>query len=104
MFKKRRGIRLPYHKQGLVFFTCLGVKDMPESDREKIKAICLEVAGEEYADALYEFVTTDDKFSVDGIALRHHTSSSQLYKLRSKFYSRISSRIIITIKTEVCDN
>ena len=62
MFKKRRGIRLPYNKQGLVHFACINAKDnMSEADRENLKTLCTETAGE-YADALYEFVT-DDRYS-----------------------------------------
>ena len=38
MFKKRRGIRIPYEKQGLIYFNCVNYKDMPEDIQNKILA------------------------------------------------------------------
>ena len=98
MFKKRRGIKLPYNKQGLVHFTCLNTKDMSQEDIEKIKQICSDVAGE-YAEALFTLVT-DDRYNIDGVANRYYTSASQLYRFRTNFYNRISPKIKITIDTD----
>lgn len=36
MFKKRRGIHIPYNRQGLIYFTCMNIRDMPED----IKKMC----------------------------------------------------------------
>ena len=99
MVKKRRGIKLPYNKQGLIYFTCINEKDMSDEDKEKLKKICMEVAGEEYAEALYAMVT-DDKLNVDGVARRYHTSATRLYKRRQKFYMQIAPRIKMVITDE----
>ena len=99
MFKKRRGIKLPYNKQGLVHFACMDVKDMSESEVDKIKQICSDVAGE-YAEALFTLVT-NDKYTVDGVARIYYVSTSNLYKYRRKFYYRISPKIKVSIDESV---
>lgn len=83
-FKKRRGVHIPYNKQGLIYFTCVNVKDMPEEVQKKILNLCIEVAGEHYA-ALYTMLTDDTK-NVHGIAMEYHLSETQLYHYRKKFY------------------
>ena len=83
-FKKRRGVHIPYNKQGLIYFTCVNVKDMPEEVQKKILNLCVEVAGEHYV-ALYTMLTDDTK-NVHGIAMEYHLSETQLYHYRKKFY------------------
>ena len=100
MFKKRRGINLPYNKQGLTYFACMNFKNMSEAEVEKLKQICLDVAGE-YAEALYTLVT-DDRLTIDGVANRYYMSPSNLYRYREMFYYNISPKIKVTI--ESCDN
>ena len=84
MFKKRRGIKIPYNKQGLIYFTCVNHKDMPEHIEEKIKSLCDEV-GKEYSQVLFK-VVTDSTRSVRSLALEYHISERQLYHYRKKFY------------------
>ena len=52
MFKKRRGINIPYEKQGLIYFNCVNYDDMPDEVKNKITNLCKEV-GKEYADVLF---------------------------------------------------
>lgn len=84
MFKKRRGINVPYNKQGLIYFVCINIKDMPEHLQNRVKELCREVS-EDYAEALYTLVT-DDKLNIHGVSLRYHISESRLYHYRKKFY------------------
>lgn len=86
MFKKRRGIRIPYNKQGLIYFTCMNVKEMPEDVQQKILNLCIEVGKEDYK-ALYE-VLTDDNKSVLSISLEYFLSEKRLYRLRKEFYEK----------------
>lgn len=86
MFKKRRGIHIPYNRQGLIYFTCINVRDMPDEIQNKILNLCIEVAGENYR-ALYAALTDDTK-NIHGIALEYHISETQLYFLRKNFYER----------------
>ena len=84
MFKKRRGIHIPYNKQGLVYFTCVNYKDMPAHIQNKIVRLCNEV-GKEYAEVLYKVVTDSNK-SIRALAMEYHISETQLYHYRKRFY------------------
>ena len=84
MFKKRRGIKVPYNKQGLIYFTCLDINNQPEEMQRKILRLCIEVAGEDYQ-ALYEAMTSDE-LNITGIALKHYISEKKIYNYRKAFY------------------
>ena len=84
MFKKRRGIKLPYNRQGLIYFTCMNYNDMPQHIQDKIVNLCNEV-GKDYADVLYKVVTDSNK-SIRSLAMEYHISETQLYYYRRKFY------------------
>lgn len=84
MFKKRRGIHIPYNKQGLIYFTCMDVKNQPPEMQDKILNLCMDV-GEEDWQALYELVT-DSTQSVTALALKYFINEKRLYKLRKEFY------------------
>lgn len=86
MFKKRRGIHIPYNKQGLIYFTCLDVKNQPEDIQQKILNLCVEIAGEDYK-ALYEVMTSDNK-SILSISLEYFLSEKRLYRMRKEFYEK----------------
>ncbi len=86
MFKKRRGIHIPYNKQGLIYFTCMNVKDMPEDVQQKILNLCIEVGGQHYR-ALYTMLTDDSK-NIHGVAMDFHISETQLYLYRKNFYEK----------------
>ena len=60
MFKKRRGIHIPYNEQGLIYFICVNINDMPEEIQRKILNLCIEVASEHWQ-ALYTMLTDDTK-------------------------------------------
>ena len=84
MFKKRRGIHIPYEKQGLIYFNCVNYKDMPEDIQKKISDLCNEV-GKEYSEVLFK-VVTDNKKSIRSLSMEYHISESQLYLYRKRFY------------------
>ena len=84
MFKKRRGIHIPYNKQGLIYFTCVNHKEMPEEIQDKIIDICNKVGGE-YAEVLYK-VVTDSNRSVRSLAIEYNISERNLYRYRKEFY------------------
>lgn len=86
MFKKRRGIRLPYNKQGLIYFTCMNIKDMPENIQQKVLNLCVEVGQQDYR-ALYELLTNDNK-SVLSISHEYFLNEKLLYKMRKEFYEK----------------
>ncbi|MBP3359925.1 MAG: hypothetical protein J6N52_03655 [Clostridia bacterium] len=86
MFKKRRGIHIPYNRQGLIYFICVNVKDMPQEVQQKILNLCVEVGKEDYK-ALYEVMTNDRK-SILSISLEHYLNEKKLYRLRKEFYEK----------------
>ena len=85
MFKKRRGIKLPDNKQGLIYFTCMNIQDMPEDVQYKIVKLCDEIGKEEYREALYEVLTNSNE-TIRSLALKYHVSEMSLYRFRKKFY------------------
>ena len=85
MFRKRRGIKLSYNKQGLIYFICINYKDMPTSIQHKIKSLCDEI-GKEYANELFLVLTTEK--SIRSVSIDRCISESLLYSLRKKFYER----------------
>ena len=86
MFKKRKGIHIPYNKQGLIYFICMNIKDMPDEVQQKILNLCIEVGKEDYK-ALYE-VMTNDKKSILSISLEYFLNEKKLYRLRKEFYEK----------------
>lgn len=85
MFKKRRGIKLPYNKQGFIYFTCVNIDDMPDDIQNKIHNLCYDIGGDDYAEALFAVVTNSTK-SIRALSMEHHISEMSLYRLRKKFY------------------
>lgn len=85
MFRKIRGIHLPYYKQGLIYFTCRNYRELPLDKQEKINNLCMDVAGEYYP-ALRDILLTDK--SIVRISMDSNLSESTLYRLRRKFYER----------------
>ena len=86
MFKKRRGIRLSYNKQGLIHFICVNAQDMPQDIQKKILNLSIEVGGEHWR-ALYALLTDDTK-NVHAVSMEYHISETQLYFYRKNFYEK----------------
>lgn len=96
MFKKRRGIKLPYNKQGLIYFTGMNIKDMSDEVQQILYNLIKEVT-EEHAEALYAFMT-DDTGNVHAIEQKYYISASQVYEYREKLYMKLQDRIQISIR------
>ncbi|MEN6421639.1 MAG: hypothetical protein ABFD76_06785 [Smithella sp.] len=85
MFKKMRGIRLSYIKQGLIYFTCRDYANQPLKTQQKINNLCMEIGGEYYA-ALRDIVISEK--SIRQIAIEHYIEERTLYRLRKQFYEK----------------
>lgn len=83
-FKRMPGVDLPYEKQILIYAMCVNFKIVPKSTQDKIVRLCSR-AGRQYAEALFDLVTQSET-NVEGIAMKHHMSSSVLYEARKRFY------------------
>lgn len=84
MFRKLRGVSVPYQRQGLIYFTCATYRQQPQWMQRKIDKLCQECGGE-YADAL-KALLTEEGARVDGVALQYHMSEGTLIRARKKFY------------------
>ena len=84
MFKRKRGIRLPYNKQGLIYFTCMNYKNQPARVQQKIRRLCDEIGGDN-STALFE-VLTNDKKSLECIADENFLTVKSLCEMRKKLY------------------
>lgn len=84
MFRFKKGIEVPYARQGYIYFVSRMYKQLPAEKQEKIRELCRE-HGRGNAEALMEFVTTD------ATALeicRHHfiASWTTLYRAVKRYY------------------
>lgn len=102
MFKKMRGIKLPYKRQGLIYFMCANYADMSFRVREKIDQVCIE-AGEEYYQALRDVLI--GKKTVRRAAMDCPCSETTLYRKRNEFYLRFDTILKKSSKKrKVADN
>ena len=90
MFRYKRSINVPYDRQGYIYFTSRRFSDLEAWQKEKIRALC-EKCGNEYAAALFEFVTTDA--GAVAVCLRHNLSQSTLERAVKKYYEAFPRRL-----------
>ena len=85
-FRRMSGIRLPYRRQGLIYFTLLSYEDMGKTGNKRIDAKLLEAAyGEEaFAAALRDWCC--GRMTVQAAAIAHGVSESTLYRARKRLY------------------
>ncbi len=83
MFKKMKGVNIPYVQQGLIYFCCRNYLNEPAEMQRKIVRLCMQTGGLNWA-ALKEVVTTGKSLRL--IAQEHSVSESCLYRLRKRFY------------------
>jgi len=85
VFKKMRGIKLPYVRQGLIYFTCRDYHNQPPNVQQKINNLCVEVAGE-YYQALRDVLIFGRP--VNEAALKHFCGEATLWRYKKRFYER----------------
>lgn len=83
MFKKLRSVRLPYIRQGLIYFTCINYTIQPEHVKQKILNTCL-AAGGEYYGALFDMMTHGK--TATAVSTEHYISEATAIRIRKKFY------------------
>ena len=86
-FKKLRGIRLPYRKQGKIYFTLINYDDQPESIRNRIDRLIDDAADGDavYCAALRKWLLHENVSSVQ-VSTEFPVSAQTLYRLRKKVY------------------
>lgn len=89
-FRYKKGIRVPYRRQGLIYFTMLASGELPKEKREKLRRLCMTVAGG-HDEALWDLLTTEDGYVA--VSLRHNVSQETLFRLRKRFYEEFPKRL-----------
>lgn len=84
MFKKMYSLKIPYNKQGLIYFTCVNYSIQPPEIQQKILNTCISAGGEHYK-ALFDMVTTGK--SATEISLKYYISEPTAYRLKTKFFN-----------------
>lgn len=82
-FRYKRGIRVSYKRQGLIYFTLQNYRALPKEKQEKLRRLCAEAAGE-YAKALWDYLTTDKGYV--GVSIEHNLSQATLFRCVKRFY------------------
>ena len=91
MFRYKTSVPLPYDRQGYIYFWLLNYPLLPQRQQERIRRVCREVGGEDYAAALQEFLTTDRGGTA--VCMAHHLSRSTLWRYVRRAYVRFDREI-----------
>lgn len=70
--------------QGFIFFSCLNINRLNKADRERIRQLCNDVAGND-SKALYRFLT-DGSVNHEYIKTTYFVPKNKLFELKNKFY------------------
>lgn len=89
-FRYKRGVKVEYVHQGLIYFYSRSYQTLKESDRHRILNLCHQYGGE-YYQALFEFVTSD--ITATDICIRHFLGKSTLYRAVKKYYEGFSFEV-----------
>lgn len=83
-FRFKRSIKVPYARQGYIYFKSLRYQNLPAREQERIRHLCDKVAGYN-GQALLEHVTTGEL--VRNVCQRHYiASTTTLYNALKRYY------------------
>lgn len=83
MYRYKKSVGGSYARQGYIYFTSLRYRELPEWKQRAIRELCGR-AGEEYREALLEYVTTETEPEI--ICWKHHLSKSTLHRITRRYY------------------
>ena len=90
-FRYKRGIRASYARQAYIYGTSLNYQNLSAAQQRKIEKLCEQSAGE-YAEALFDFVTTDT--TAVAVCMKHHIASrTTLYNAVKIYYENFPLKI-----------
>lgn len=84
VFRYKNSVPVGYNEQGYIYFTSRIYNELPPDKQKAVVYLCMEAAGGDYYQALFEFVTTDA--GATEICLKHHLSRSTLERIVRKYY------------------
>lgn len=83
-FRYKRGIPVPYERQGYIYFKSLRYPELPAHEKKRIRLLCAKVGGNN-GDALFEHVTTGE--GVKALCTKHYIASpTTLYRALKRYY------------------
>lgn len=83
MFRKYKGMRLTYDKQGYIYFFCRNFSALSPENKRRVTDACARIAGEE-ADVLLALLT--GRKSARHLSLTRYISEGRLYRWRREFF------------------
>ena len=88
-FKAQRGLRMPYRRQGLIYFTMVNYDSLPEKQKKRVDRLIAEAAGGDraYINALRDWMLHDDA-DVQRVSTEHYVSIQTLCRMRKKVFER----------------
>ncbi len=85
MFRMKKSVQVDYVGQGYIYFTSKMYSQLPPERQKRIVDCCMDAAGGDYYQALFELVTTNA--GAMEICLRHHLSRSTLERIVRRYYT-----------------
>ncbi len=87
-FKKIRGLKMPYERQGLIFFALANYRTQPSQVRKQIDTLIAEVCEGDaaYVNALRAWLLDGEAFET--VCLRFYVNAATLGRLRKRVYER----------------
>lgn len=85
MFRYKAGIKVPYTRQGYIYFTSLRFNELSEQKQRAIRRLCRECGGQ-YSKALFTAVTTETPINL--ICDTHYISRETLKRVKKTYYER----------------
>ena len=90
VFRKNRTLKIPYWKQGYIYFVSRKYNDLRFYQQEWIEEHCKEIGGEHWQ-AIFDYVTTD--MSATAICIKYYISESTLHRLVKRYYEEFPPEI-----------
>ena len=85
-FRYKRGIPVPYERQGYIYFKSLRYPELPVSEQKRIQYLC-ERCGGNNEEALFEHVTTGKQ--VKALCVKYYIASpTTLYRALKRYYQK----------------
>ena len=83
MFRKFKGIKLSYDRQGIIFFTLKNYNRLPKETQKKIIELCKQAAGDTWRE-LFMLVCKNE--TVQSVSMKTYLNEKHLQRARARLY------------------
>ena len=90
MFRFKESVKVPYKRQGYIYFTSLNYDNLDKGKQRKIMQLCRECGGA-YSKALFKAVTTETPLGI--ICDTHYISKATLSRIVREYYERFPQEL-----------